>query len=204
MIRIIDYGLGNVGAFINVYKRLGLRAGRACNPVELEDADRIILPGVGAFDKAALLLKESGMRQKLDELVFQNKIPVLGVCVGMQLLASSSDEGTMNGLNWIPGRVRAFHSHPKSERLCAPHMGWNDIHGDTTNKLISGIEASSRFYFLHSFFYDCEDNDNIVAVTDYGFEFASIIADENIYGVQFHPEKSHHFGESLLKNFALL
>jgi len=204
MIRIIDYGLGNVGAFINAYKRLGFPAGRARTPFELEDADKIILPGVGAFDEAATLLMESGMRRELDELVLKKKIPVLGVCVGMQLLAAGSDEGIMNGLNWIPGRVRAFKTNPKSDRLCTPHMGWNDIHGDTTKNIISGIEASARFYFLHSYFYDCENNDNVLAVTEYGLKFASIIVHENIYGVQFHPEKSHHFGQHLLKNFALL
>lgn len=204
MIHIIDYGLGNVQAFANMYKRLGFEAMRARSAADLDGATRIILPGVGAFDHAMELLDSSGMRPALEHLVTERRVPVLGICVGMQILASSSEEGNSSGLGWVPGRVRSFRSVAESAQLPMPHMGWNDVLpvGDTA--LFKGLEADARFYFLHSFFFDCDRPGHALAKASYGFDFSCAVHVDNVYGVQFHPEKSHHYGAALLKNFAEL
>ncbi len=202
MIRIIDYGLGNISAFLNVYKRLNIEAAVARNADELGGADKLILPGVGAFDHAMELLDASGMRSPLDELVLQRKVPVLGICVGMQILARSSDEGSAAGLGWIDGSVKGFKS--LGQDLLLPHMGWNDVTPVGHARLFAGLEGDARFYFLHSFYFHCEREQDIAAVSRYGIDFSCAVHADNIYGVQFHPEKSHHFGAQLLKNFAEL
>jgi glutamine amidotransferase len=202
MIRIVDYGLGNVQAFVNTFKRLGIEAERARTSGDLEDADRLILPGVGAFDHAMELLNRSGMRPRLDEMVLARAVPVLGICVGMQMLAGGSDEGELPGLGWVPGRVRAFATHPQSKDLPMPHMGWNDLVAQPGHPLFADFEPEPRFYFLHSYYFDCDDKADVAAVAEYGFRFACAISKDQIYGVQCHPEKSHHFGAQLLKNFA--
>lgn len=201
MIRIVDYGLGNVQAFLTMFKRLGIEAARARDAAELALADKLILPGVGAFDHAMELLVRSGMRAALDDLVLERGIPVLGVCVGMQIMANGSDEGELPGLGWIPGRVLAFAGEPMSTSLPLPHMGWNDVHFVAGNALFEGFESDPRFYFLHSYFYECEDPLHVAGVAGYGFDFACAVSSRNIHGVQFHPEKSHHFGSQLLRNF---
>ncbi len=203
MIRIVDYGLGNIQAFLTVYNRLGIPAARARSPEELEGASRLILPGVGAFDYAMTLLDRSGMRPRLESLVHEEKLPILGVCVGMQMLASGSDEGKLAGLNWIPGRVRAFASHPSSAHLPMPHMGWNDVHARSGGPLFSEAQPTPRFYFLHSYFFDCDSSQHGIAKASYGYDFDCAVSNGNVHGVQFHPEKSHGFGVELLKNFAL-
>jgi glutamine amidotransferase len=204
MIHIIDYGLGNVQAFANMYKRLGFEATRAKSAADLEGASRIILPGVGAFDHAMELLEQSGMRPTLEHLVKDRHVPVLGICVGMQILASSSEEGTGAGLGWIPGSVRSFRSVAESVLLPMPHMGWNDVVPVMDTPLFKGLETDSRFYFLHSFFFDCDNPAHSLARASYGFDFSCAVAAGNVFGVQFHPEKSHHYGAALLKNFAEL
>lgn len=204
MITIINYGLGNVQAFANLYKRMNVAAKIATNAADLEGATKLILPGVGAFDHAIELLDASGMRDTVDDLVMNQKVPVLGVCVGMQMLASSSDEGKLAGLGWIEGRVRRFDEAqlPRPARL--PHMGWNDVVPKHGARLFDGLEQDSRFYFLHSFYFDCASNDNVLATSEYGTAFSCAVGADNIYGVQFHPEKSHSYGMRLLKNFAEL
>ena len=202
MIHVIDYGLGNVEAFLNLYKRLGYPATRTKVAGDLEGASKIILPGVGAFDYAMMLLNKSGMRPMLDQLVLGNKVPILGVCVGMQILANSSEEGLLAGLGWVPARVRDFSSNENSQCLPVPHMGWNDCYPKLGHPLFSGFDADPRFYFLHSYYFECEKNEDIAATANYGVNFCSAVSKNNIYGVQFHPEKSHGFGERLLKNFA--
>jgi imidazole glycerol-phosphate synthase subunit HisH len=202
MIHVVDYGLGNVQAFLTLYKHLGIEATRAKTATDLTGASKIILPGVGAFDHAIELLNQSGMRPTLETLVLQDKVPVLGICVGMQILASGSDEGKLPGLGWVPGRVCAFRANESSASLPLPHMGWNDVQPKPGNPLFSGLEADARFYFLHSYYFECEEPSHVAAVASYGFDFSCAVSAGNVHGVQFHPEKSHHFGAQLLKNFA--
>lgn len=200
MIAIVDYGLGNVTAIANIYARLNVAAQLAKTPADLEDADRYILPGVGAFDWAMQRFSESGLRAAMDEKVKQGA-PVLGICVGMQMLADRSDEGTLTGLGWIPGRVRRFDLASIAERTHLPHMGWNDVAPRPNTRLFKGFD-DARFYFLHSYFYEPADSDDVLCETDYYGMFASGVARGNVFGVQFHPEKSHHWGIRLLANFA--
>lgn len=204
MITIINYGLGNVQAFANLYKRLNIPAAVATRAEDLEGASKLILPGVGAFDHAIELLDGSGMRQALDDMVLRQAVPVLGVCVGMQILARSSEEGRLPGLGWIDGRVRRFDDNAGAQPLRLPHMGWNDVVPNSGAALFNGLEQDSRFYFLHSYYFECASNDNVLATSRYGVAFGCAVQSENIYGVQFHPEKSHDYGVRLLKNFAEL
>jgi glutamine amidotransferase len=202
MITIVDYGLGNISAFLNVYRRLNIPARTAATPGELEPATKIILPGVGSFDHAMDQLERSGMRDTLDEMALRRGVPTLGVCVGMQMLARSSDEGRLPGLGWIAGKVRGLVSLTADQSLPLPHMGWNDVRVVSSAGLFDQLETDARFYFLHSFYFDCERSDDAAAVSRYGREFACAVHADNIYGVQFHPEKSHRWGTRLLQNFA--
>lgn len=204
MITIVDYGLGNIRAFLNMFKRLNIAAETAATPEMLRAATRLILPGVGAFDDAITRLNASGLRDTLEERVRERRVPVLGVCVGMQMLAGSSDEGQLPGLGWIPGRVRAISSLAGGQPLPAPHMGWNDVRPVPEAPLFEGLDTEARFYFLHSFYFECERATDAIATTEYGREFASAVGVSHIFGVQFHPEKSHHYGARLLSNFARL
>jgi glutamine amidotransferase len=202
MMTIVDYGLGNIRAFLNMYRRLNISAEAASSSDQLRAATRIILPGVGAFDDAMSRLAASGLRDVLEEMVIGRRVPVLGVCVGMQMLAEGSDEGQLPGLGWIPGRVRALSAlEPESARP-VPHMGWNDVRPRSAGLLFDGLESDARFYFLHSFYFDCQRSDDVLAVSSYGRDFACAVQAGHVSGVQFHPEKSHHFGARLLKNFA--
>jgi glutamine amidotransferase len=203
MIKIVDYGLGNILAFQNVYKRLNVEVGVARTAGELADASRIILPGVGAFDHAMELLDASGMRVTLDELVLKRRVPVLGICVGMQMLAAGSDEGKLPGLGWIDARVRGSASLAKDD-VVLPHMGLIDVQPVTSTRRVEGVRPEGRFYFLHSYYFECAREQDVAARTTYGVDFACAVQASNIFGVQFHPEKSHHFGTQLLKNFAEL
>jgi glutamine amidotransferase len=203
MIGIINYGLGNIKAFANVYKNLNIPCRLVTSADELDGADKIILPGVGDFDHAMMLLDKSGMREKLDEMVLEKKTPVLGICVGMQILANSSEEGILPGLKWIDAEVKRFDSTSLAH-LPVPHMGWNDVEPVADNPLMKGLEQDAKFYFLHSYFFDCRNREDAIAATQYGRVFDCVVNAGNIYGVQFHPEKSHGYGISLLKNFAEL
>ena len=204
MITIVDYGLGNIRAFLNAYKQLNVEARTASTAGELRGATKVILPGVGAFDHAMERLESSRMREALDDLALCQRVPVLGVCVGMQMLARRSDEGTRDGLGWVDGSVRAFSSWQPAKELPVPHMGWNDVRPTTGAPLFDQLEEDSRFYFLHSFFFECANKGDVLAVSYYGAEFCSAVNAANVFGVQFHPEKSHHFGSRLLRNFAQL
>lgn len=205
MIAVVDYGVGNVQAFLNLFKRIDILAKRAQRISDLNDATHFILPGVGHFDHAMKRFNASGLRDGLERLVFDEKLPILGVCVGMQMLASSSDEGVEPGLGWVPGCVRAFSSDPRSEHLPMPHMGWNTLDFDFNSKLfINSTGEKMQFYFLHSYFFDCDDRSNVSASSFYGFNFDSVVSRGHIHGIQCHPEKSHHWGEKFLKNFSSL
>lgn len=202
MITIIDYGLGNVLAFVNVYKRENIPVKVARTAADLEGATRLILPGVGSFDHAMVQLTQSGMREPLETMVVRDKMPVVGICVGMQMLADGSDEGTEAGLGWVPGRVRKFDASLLPAGTLLPHMGWNDVKPTAPGGLFRELEQDARFYFLHSYYFECAQASDALAYTDYGPAFSCAVRRDNVYGVQFHPEKSHHFGARLLSNFA--
>ena len=204
MITLVDYGLGNIQAFANIYKRLNIPVTVADTVEKLAKAKKIILPGVGAFDWAMTRLNESGLRDCLDDLVLTQKRPVLGICVGMQMMAGKSDEGELEGLDWIDAEVKKFDEATFTQKTHLPHMGWNDVIPQTTDCLFSGLGNNPRFYFLHSYYFLPKKTEEILAVTDYSGQFTSAVRSGNVFGVQFHPEKSHQWGIQLLKNFAEL
>jgi glutamine amidotransferase len=202
MIAIIDYGVGNINAFVNIYKKLGVDVRVARKSEDLLDASKLILPGVGHFDYAMERFTNSGMKETSADLVLKHKIPVVGICVGMQMLATKSDEGKLPGLGWIDASVRKFDVSRLKHTTRLPHMGWNDIQVEKPSPLLSNLGNEARFYFLHSFYFDCNLPEDSIAVAEYGICFTCAVNHNNIYGVQFHPEKSHHFGIQLLKNFS--
>jgi glutamine amidotransferase len=204
MMAIVDYGLGNAQAFHDIYRRIGVPVVMARLPSDLESATHVILPGVGAFDWAMSRLGDSGLHRALEEAVIGRGAPVLGICVGMQILADRSEEGRLPGLGWIHGTVRRFDipNVPGAARL--PHMGWNDVQPVGHGRLFEGLDAAPRFYFLHSYYFDPQDHAVIAGSSHYHAEFTCAVSLGNIHGVQFHPEKSHGWGVSLLRNFARL
>ena len=204
MITIIDYGSGNISAIANIYERLNIHYKIATSPVELRGAEKLFLPGVGAFDETMLLLINKGFKEVMDEEVLKNKVPIFGICVGMQVLGNSSDEGKLPGLGYINGLVRKFNDSLIIGKPKLPHMGWNTIQEKNKTSILNGIDLEIGFYFLHSYYFDCVNISDVVATTNYGQEFASVVCNSNVYGVQFHPEKSHSNGVNLLKNFANL
>ncbi|MDZ4118031.1 imidazole glycerol phosphate synthase subunit HisH [Phaeovulum sp.] len=201
MIALVDYGLGNIQAFANIYRRLGLPVAPVTTATELSQADKIILPGVGAFDWAMQRLNGSGMRPALDEAVLGRKVPVIGICVGMQMMARRSDEGHEPGLGWIDAEVRRFDIACLNQRTHLPHMGWNDVAPVTTDTLFRDL-PDPQFYFLHSYYFAAAEAADVLATTTYGVSFASAVRSGNVFGCQFHPEKSHDWGIRLLRNFA--
>lgn len=204
MIAIVDYGLGNVHAIANIYKRLDLPCRLARQAEDFADASHIVLPGVGAFDWAMARLDASGMRDALDDAVLQRKKPVLGICVGMQMLARRSDEGSAAGLGWIDADVKHLDPGSADAPRQLPHMGWNDVQPMDRQGLFAGFEESPRFYFLHSYYFAPHHPADCLAEADYGARFACAVRHGHVHGVQFHPEKSHAWGIQLLKNFASL
>jgi glutamine amidotransferase len=203
MIAIVDYGSGNIQAIGNIYRRLGVPFVLAKRPEDLADAERILLPGVGAFDQAMNELDHSGMRAALDRCVVEEGKPILGICVGMQLLAKSSEEGGARGLGWIDAEVKRFDPSFIAQATHLPHMGWNTVTLMRDDALFADVDLGSGYYFLHSYYFSCNDRADELAVTEYGVRFASAVKKGRIYGVQFHPEKSHQAGVQLLKNYAL-
>ncbi len=204
MITLIDYGVGNIFAFQNVYKRLDIPTKIAKTQQDLLNASKLILPGVGSFDYAMGQLDASGMHEKLDELVLEKRVPVIGICVGMQMMGNRSDEGKLDGLKWIDSEILKFDENLIQQRTKLPHMGWNDVTPAKNHPLFIGLENEAIFYFLHSFYFKCNNPSDSVAISDYGITFSSAVNHKNIYGIQFHPEKSHQYGEKLLHNFAKL
>lgn len=201
MITIVDYGMGNLGSIRNMLKRIGVQSEITGDPEKIEQAGKIILPGVGAFDAAMQLINSGGLLEVLNKKALVEKVPVLGICLGMQLLTESSEEGVLPGLNWINAKTLRF---PKNEKLKIPHMGWNFTRIVSSSPLTENFTEEFRFYFVHSYCVHVTDENNSILKTSYGIEFDSAIRKDNIFGVQFHPEKSHKYGMTLLKNFALL
>lgn len=200
---IVNYGLGNLGSIRNMYKKLGVSAYISESSAEIEQADKIILPGVGAFDEGMQGLKNSGFVEVLSRKVLEEKTPILGLCLGMQLLTEKSKEGAEKGLGWINAETKRF-SFPAESGLKIPHMGWNEVKICRADALVGCLdqrEEAARFYFLHSYYVECADRQDVLLQTGYGIEFDVAFRRENIMGVQFHPEKSHKFGMQILRNF---
>lgn len=198
---MIDYGSGNIQAIQNIYKRLKIDTFVVEEPRDVSLATKLILPGVGAFDEAMGKLDQSSLRNELDEAVLHKKVPVMGICVGMQIMADSSDEGVLQGLGWISGSVKRFNVSQMSNVPKLPHMGWNDI-SVLEHPIFEGIDKNIGFYFLHSYFFESDLKENVIATSFYQHEFDCAINNENIFGFQFHPEKSHSNGIRLFKNFS--
>jgi len=201
MITIVDYGVGNLGSIINMLKKVGTKAQASSDLDALRQAEKLILPGVGAFDPGMRKLNEAGLVPLLNELVLEKKVPVIGLCLGMQLMTKGSEEGVEAGLGWIDAETVRFKFGPENTRLKIPHMGWNTLDIHRKHPLVSDLGPESRFYFVHSYHIVCVDEADVVAYTDYGYPLAAIINKNNIMGAQFHPEKSHRYGMQLLKNF---
>ena len=202
MITIVNYGSGNIQAIGNIYRRLNIEFSIVEDAASLDSSTKIILPGVGAFDKTMQQLIDSGLKKKLDELALERKIPVLGICVGMQILAKRSDEGELAGLGWIDGDVKKIDVSKFTHKPHLPHMGWNTIKPRIDHPLLKNIDHEQGFYFLHSYYFSCTHPENILCTTEYGDTLSTGVYSNNIYGMQFHPEKSHSNGIQLLKNFA--
>lgn len=204
MIGIVNYGSGNINAIGTIYKNLNIPYKVIEEISDFDGVSKLILPGVGAFDETMQQLIDSGFKKKLDELVLENNTPVLGICVGMQILGEGSDEGDLEGLGWIPGRVKRFDAAMIKTKPYLPHMGWNTISNPLGHELLAELDMDFGFYFVHSYYFECFDDENILSRTTYGLEFSSSIYKGHIFGTQFHPEKSHGNGVQLLKNFAEL
>ncbi len=200
MLVIVDYGLGNLGSIANMLRKIGVSSMVTSNASDIANADKIILPGVGAFDNGMTKLQSLDLIGILNYKVNKDHVPILGICLGMQLMTHSSDEGQLCGLCWVKGRVVKFNFEESD--LKVPHMGWNNIClKKTESKLFTDMYDEPRFYFVHSYYVECEDKKDVLSETTYGSPFVSAIEHENIFGVQFHPEKSHKYGMRLLENF---
>ena len=206
MITIIDLNIGNIGSVVNMIKHVGGNCKVSSDPAEIKAATKLILPGVGSFDKAMNQLRYNKLEEVINEKSTLQKTPLLGICLGMQLLTNSSEEGKEKGLGLIPAQTlsfkKAFDVKEINERI--PHMGWNDIRVEQENDLTKNLIESSRFYFVHSYYVKCSNKENCLMTSNYGFDFASAIVKDNVYGVQFHPEKSHKYGKKLITNFIKL
>jgi glutamine amidotransferase len=203
MIVIVDYGMGNLGSIVNMFKKIGVSVEVSADPEIVDGARKLILPGVGAFDAGMSELEARGLRAVLTRKVLGERVPILGICLGTQLMTKSSAEGTSQGLGWIDAETVRFNfSNESGFRI--PHMGWNEIHPAKDSRLLSGLDASSRFYFVHSYHLVCHDKLDVLMTADYGYKFVAAVERGNIAGVQFHPEKSHRFGLQLLRNFSNL
>ena len=202
MIGIVNYGSGNVQAIANIYNRVNIPFEIISDYEQLKKADKLILPGVGAFDTTMRVLIKSGLKEALEEQVLANSKPILGICVGMQILSKGSEEGEIPGLGWIDGEVKKFDVTKIKEKPFVPHMGWNSINPNVQHELFNGIDSLIGFYFVHSYYFETANPANNLCSTFYGEDFSSGVFKNQIFGVQFHPEKSHSNGIKLLTNFA--
>lgn len=204
MIGIVNYGAGNIKALVNQFDILNIAYSVINDSKDFKTVDKIILPGVGSFDYCKSQLINSNLLETLNENVLVREKPVLGICVGMQLMAQSSEEGELSGLSWISGKVRKFDTRWFATKPTIPHMGWNSIIPNGDSAILKGIDSNQGFYFVHSYFFEAESDKNILCRTKYGIEFHSGVNHNHIFGVQFHPEKSHQNGSILLTNFSKL
>ena len=203
MIAVLDYGSNNSASILNMIKKSGGKAYLCADKDELINADAVILPGVGAFDNGMYNLIESGILDVLEAKALVEKVPVLGICLGMQMLFDGSEEGKLDGLGWLKGKCVRF-DDKKNPGLKVPHMGWNEVRVQNKNELFENLVTNARFYHVHSYKVVCADSRDITAVCHYGEDFTCAVSRGNIYGVQFHPEKSHKFGIQFFKNFLRL
>lgn len=203
MITIIDYGMGNLGSIKNMFNYIGVEAVIESDPDKIKNASKILLPGVGSFDTAMKKINEGDLKEVLNQKALKEQVPVLGICLGMQLLTDSSEEGELEGLGWISAKTLSFKGRIDT-KYKIPHMGWNVVNKSNESQLTESFEnfKELRFYFVHSYFVKVQDEKNSILKTNYGIEFDSAIQKDNIYGAQFHPEKSHKFGMKLFENFA--
>jgi glutamine amidotransferase len=203
MIAIIDYGMGNLGSVFNMFKKIGAEAIITSDPDKIYKASKILLPGVGAFDTAMNKINNSELLPLLNEKALVAKIPILGICLGMQLLTHGSDEGLLPGLGWIEGQTISFKGKLQNSYKI-PHMGWNSVNFQTNHKILEEFEGDISFYFVHSYYVKVMSEKNSLMKTQYDINFDSAIFKDNIFGAQFHPEKSHKYGMQLFKNFVKL
>lgn len=204
MITIINYNAGNIKSIQNMLKRIGAKSIISSSAEEIAQAEKLILPGVGSFDYGMKNLQQSGLIEILNEKVINNKTPILGICLGAQLLGNKSEEGVEKGLGWIDMDIVKFDKSKMTKQLKIPHMSWNEVTVTKKSMLMEGLEDEARFYFVHTYHMQPKNENNVLTNSNYGYEFVSAVEKENIFGVQFHPEKSHKFGMRLLQNFVNL
>ena len=202
MIVIVDYGMGNLGSIANMLKKVGAQSRISSDPQVIESADKLILPGVGAFDLGMKNLNQRSLVDLLNVQVMDLKKPILGPCLGMQLFTLTSEEGKEQGLGWLDAQTVRFKFDGVNSHLKIPHMGWNTLQIQKPHPLLEDLGTDARFYFVHSCHVTCNNQEPVLATTNYGYDFPSVVAQDNILGAQFHPEKSHKFGMKLLTNFA--
>ncbi len=200
MVTIIDYGVGNLGSILNMFKKIGVEAKLTQSINDVIDAKKLLLPGVGSFDYGMKMLNDTGYVEAINQKVLTEKISILGICLGMQLMTKRSDEGSLNGLGWFDAETVKFDLDTTIFKV--PHMGWNEVKVEKPNKLFEDMYDEPRFYFVHSYHIKCNKKEDVLLTTKYGYDFVCGIRKDNIYGAQFHPEKSHKYGMKLLKNFA--
>lgn len=203
MISIVSYGVGNISSIANMFRHIGVAAQVVDSASAIASVSKLVLPGVGAFDYGLARLRKNGMADALGEAVLGKRIPCLGICLGMQLMCRSSEEGMSQGLGWIDAHVRRFQL-PADSQLKVPHMGWNTLKLHRDDGLVPRDDHRQRFYFVHSYQVQCSNPTDVVATASHGHEFVAAFSRDNIHGVQFHPEKSHRYGMALMKRFAEL
>lgn len=202
MIVVIDYGAGNIGSIQNMLRRAGAEAKVSADPTEVAGADKLILPGVGHFDHGVQGLRDRGLIPAIEECVLNRAVPLLGICLGAQLLARSSEEGHLPGLGLIDADVKRFDRGRIPDHLKIPHMGWADVEIANPNELFADLPPEPRFYFVHTYHLVCDREESVIARATHGYSFVAAAARGHVVGVQFHPEKSHLFGLKLLESFA--